>query len=436
MHWNIKLGLTAAWVAAGTFFYLLLPLSLPFLLPLTAVAPLLWYHREGLAHRLRARSLLARLLAVASAYLLINATWSSAPVLAFACIATFFVAAVVVHVVIIIAPLLARSPLHAMGVGLYAGYVVCALLLSIEIVFDHPLHLHFYNMFPKFAPHHEPHAVVDAGVLKSLPEAFLNKHIAALVFLAWPTLVIATRIGASARSRAVLVACLLPAAVAILASAHETSKIALVGGAIVFSSHMLAPRLIAPLLAVAWAVACLASAPLASVAYDRGLQHAEWLPASARHRIVIWDVTSAKIAEAPILGHGMGSARELGRQTKKRPTYAPGTPFRLSLGPHAHNAYLQVWLETGAVGAALLFGIGLWALGAVSRTSVDIQPALYAAFASNALLAASSFSIWASWFLASHFFSAMFAVLVWSFVKSAGPDPHCDLPRRAQGGPA
>ena len=124
----------------------------------------------------------------------------------------------------------------------------------------------------------------------------------------------------------------------------------------------------------------------------------------------------------------MGSARELGRKTKERPTYAPGTPFRLSPGPHAHNAYLQVWLETGAVGAALLFGIGLWALGAVSRVGVDSQPALYAAFASNALLAASSFSIWASWFLASLAFSAMFAVLAWSFVKSAGPDPHV-IPR-------
>ena len=128
MHWNIKLAMTAAWVAAGTSFYLLLPRSLPFLLPLTALAPLLWCHREGLARRLWGRSLLARLLAVASAYLLINATWSSAPILAFASVATFFVAAVVVHIVVVTAPLLARPPLHAMGIGFYAGYVICALL--------------------------------------------------------------------------------------------------------------------------------------------------------------------------------------------------------------------------------------------------------------------------------------------------------------------
>ena len=77
--------------------------------------------------RLWGASLLARLLTAASAYLLINATWSSAPILAFASLATFFVAAVVVHIVVIVAPLLARPPLHAMGIGLYAGYVICAL---------------------------------------------------------------------------------------------------------------------------------------------------------------------------------------------------------------------------------------------------------------------------------------------------------------------
>jgi len=432
MHWNTKLALTAAWVAAGTAFYLVVPQSLPFLLPLAAVAPLLWSHREGLARRLCGRSLLARLLAVASAYLLYNAIWSSASIFAFACVATFFAAAVIVHIVVITAPRLARAPLHAMAVGFYVAYVICAFLVSVEVVFDNPLHLYVYNAVPQLGPDLAD-AVVEAGVIKSLPDFFLNKHIAALTFLIWPALLVATRLGASARSRAALVLCLTPAAVAILASAHDTSKVALVGGAIVLAFHMLAPRLVAPVLAVAWTIACLAPAPLASVAYDHGLQHARWLPESARHRIVIWSATSTQITEAPILGHGMGSARDLGRRTKESPTFAPGTSFRVTPGPHAHNAYLQVWLETGAVGAVLLLGIGLWAVGAASRVSADSRPALYAAFASNALLAASSFSIWASWFLASFAFSAMFSVLAWSFVTSAGRVPHAAPSRSAQG---
>ena len=312
-HWNIKLGLTAAWVAAGTAIYLVVPQSLPFLLPLAAVVPLLWSQREGLARRLWARSLLARILAVASAYLLINAIWSSASIYVFASVATFFLAVTLVHIVVITAPLLARAPLQAIAVGFYAAYVTCAFLLSVESVFDNPLHLHVYNMFPTLRSD-LAHAVVEGDVVKNLPDFFLNKHIAALTFLLWPAVLVATRLGASARSRAVLVASLTPAAVAILASAHDTSKLALVGGAIVFTFHMLAPRLVAPLLAVAWTIACLAPAPLASLAYDHGLQHARWLPESARHRIVIWSATSAQITQAPVLGHGMGSARDLGRK--------------------------------------------------------------------------------------------------------------------------
>ena len=79
MRWNIKLALTAVWAAVGTCGYLIVPESAPFLLPLSVLAPLVWYPRKGLAAHLWGRSVLARILAVASAFLLINATWSTAP---------------------------------------------------------------------------------------------------------------------------------------------------------------------------------------------------------------------------------------------------------------------------------------------------------------------------------------------------------------------
>ena len=31
--------------------------------------------------------------------------------------------------------------------------------------------------------------------------------------------------------------------------------------------------------------------------------------------------------------------------------FAPGSNFRLTAGWHSHNDYLQIWYETGAVGA-------------------------------------------------------------------------------------
>ena len=421
MRWDIKLALTAVWAAAGTCGYLIVPESAPFLLPLSVLAPIVWYPRKGLAAHLWGRSVLARILAVASAFLLINATWSTAPSLAYIGVATFFVASVVLHVVTATVPFLDREPLRAMAIGFLAGYVISAFVICIEIIFEHPLHLHFFAAFPTLTPQMSG-VVIESGVLKSLPSYFLNRHIAALAFLVWPALLIASTLTSSARARAVLVMCLAPVVLAVFASDHESSKIAIAASVAVFCIQMLTPRLGKTLLTAGWILACVAVVPLASIAYDRQLHKASWLQPSAQHRIVIWGVTSSKVAEAPLLGHGLVAAREMGRLGKENPIYEPGSPFVVSTGPHAHNVYLQVWFDTGLVGIVLMVSIGLFALRAISRTPAGSQPMLYAAFASNALLAASSFSIWTRWFLASYAISAIFAVLASRFAATLSED--------------
>ena len=418
MHWSGKLVLSAVWVLAGTSSYLIVPEAGPFLLPLASLAPILWYPEPGLMRHLWAPSLLARLLAVASAYFFINATWSTAQGPAYIGAATFFAVSVVVHVVSRTMAYLDREPVRSMSTGFYAAFVVCALLASIEIIFKNPLYLSFLAKFPALAPQ-KSGIVIEAGIVKSLPSYLLNRQMAALVFLFWPALLVASRLASSPALRWVLAACLAPAIAAIFMSDHETSKLAIAGGAVVFGLVSLAPRLTKPLLTAAWVLACVAVVPLTSLAYHQQLHKAAWLQPSAQHRIVIWGVTSSKVAEAPWLGHGLVAARELALRDKEQPTYADGSPFMLSTGWHAHNVYLQAWFDAGAVGAALLLAIGLFVLGSISRVTADVQPVLYAAFSSNALLAGSSFSIWSSWFLASCAFSAIFAVLAWRFATTA-----------------
>jgi O-antigen ligase len=226
---------------------------------------------------------------------------------------------------------------------------------------------------------------------------------------------IAYRLASSPRYRALLILCLAPAFPAIFASDHETSKMAVAGGAFVLFLQILAPRVVKPLIAAAWIIACVAVVPLTAMAYELQAHKVRWLQDSAQHRIVIWGVTSSKIAEAPFFGHGMVSARELWLREKERPTYEFGTPFMVSPGPHAHNVYLQVWFDTGLVGVAFLLVIGLFVLRSIAHVAADHQPALYAAFATNALLAASGFSIWTRWFLASFALSAIFALLALRF---------------------
>ena len=338
MRENIKLVLTAAWTMAGTAAYLIVPAVATFFLPLTMVAPILWYRQKGLLRHLWARSWLARLLALASAYLLINTTWSLTPDRAYVGVATFFVAAVALHVVVRTMPTLEPRPLRAMAIGFYAAYAIVAFLTSIEILFDHPLHLRFFAAFPKLVPQMDE-IVIQAGVVRSLPDFFLNRSIAALVFLLWPVLLVASRLTASTRSRVILLACLLPVIPAVLASQHETSKIALAGAVAVFCIQTLAPRVGKPLMTAAWTIACLAVVPLAYMAYDAQLYRARWLPSSAtapdrhlaRHQREDRRVTS------PRTRHGLGTgARAEGkgtpdicaraRNTSSRPARTPTTP--------------------------------------------------------------------------------------------------------------
>jgi hypothetical protein len=89
--------------------------------------------------------------------------------------------------------------------------------------------------------------------------------------------------------------------------------------------------------------------------------------------------------------------------------FEPGTQSPRETNIHAHNAYVQVWYEAGAVGVILLLSIGLLTIGAMSRTPPWVQPFLFATFASQALVAAFGFSVWAPWLLSSFVLAAIFA---------------------------
>lgn len=93
---------------------------------------------------------------------------------------------------------------------------------------------------------------------------------------------------------------------------------------------------------------------------------AQALPLSWHMRLEIWAFALSQIADAPLFGSGLDATRVLGNETVS----VRGVDMvRLPL--HAHNVGLQIWLETGFVGAAL-FSATLAAAGlAVWRTSIS-----------------------------------------------------------------
>jgi O-antigen ligase len=160
------------------------------------------------------------------------------------------------------------------------------------------------------------------------------------------------------------------------------------------------------------------------MAHGSDLHLARWLEHSVRHRIVIWNHTAGEIAKAPLLGIGIDTPRVLRRQGVENAPREPGTDFLLVTSLHSHNAYLQVWHETGAAGAAFLLVFGLLLLRAIAAQPKALQHHLYAMFAACAVLVASSFSIWAPWFMSALALVPIFAgVGVALYARGGGERP-------------
>jgi hypothetical protein len=70
-----------------------------------------------------------------------------------------------------------------------------------------------------------------------------------------------------------------------------------------------------------------------------------------------------------------------------------------------------VWFETGAVGAGILLCFGLLTLRSIGFQDEGARPALFATFAICTVIAATGFSAFAPWVVASFAVSALFAAL-------------------------
>ena len=122
---------------------------------------------------------------------------------------------------------------------------------------------------------------------------------------------------------------------------------------------------------------------------------------SVTHRLKIWSFVIDVIAERPLAGWGLNASRELPGGSVE---VGPGAN-RLPL--HPHNAYLQIWLELGAVGLALAGALGIIAFSAALMRRVpsaaDVRCAragAIALLASGSLVAGVAYGIWQGWWMA------------------------------------
>lgn len=223
-------------------------------------------------------------------------------------------------------------------------------------------------------------------------ETFIFKRSAtAILIVAWPILWVLWTRG----SRGIAAALAILVVVASVA-AHSSATLLgfAVGLALVLASRLsvrTARFATAALLLVAFTAAPFIGEAANRLIPERMVDRMEG--AHARDRIEIWRSFGAVVRDRPVLGTGFGTSAALARDP-----VAAEVPEerRLLLGAwHPHDGYLQVWAETGAVGAVLA------ALALVLLATSLASPAAFAILASAGAIMLVGHGAWQGWWIAT-----------------------------------
>lgn len=151
----------------------------------------------------------------------------------------------------------------------------------------------------------------------------------------------------------------------------------------------------------AFAAAILASPALFWVLASLIDKAGEVVPLSTWHRAHIWKTTLERIAEQPLIGHGLDASGTWQDIFASSPDVLERMPERfavMKLVPgHPHNMALQVWAELGLVGALLLATIVFFvsrALPDTGRLSLPVKIACGGAIGMASVHFFISYSFW------------------------------------------
>lgn len=125
------------------------------------------------------------------------------------------------------------------------------------------------------------------------------------------------------------------------------------------------------------------------------------LPHSFAARVEIWNYAIARIFEHPLIGRGLDASRAVSDQL----TVGDETFHAIPL--HPHSASLQIWYETGLVGAALAataLCLAGWELAKRAQQDGRIANAAgVATIAAFGVIANVSYGLWQEWWIAAFF---------------------------------
>jgi hypothetical protein len=372
------------------------PRLAPFLLPIVASVLIVAALRRGLPWRnlLERSAAMAALVAVAL-YASLSALWAANPGGALSKGGLLVAVTLVVFAASAAIGVLDRDQVRRACRAFVAGSLCAALFVFVELVTDGALTRFAMNTLPAFKPDRAKHIAIHDGLVIKINLSEFNQHVAMLAFQLWPGL-LALRALALPRRNLLAALFSLALAVPIAISEHDSSQIGLVASLLIFALASLRPSDVIRGLALAWCLGFVLVIPLDFLAFKAELHKAEWLPKSARARIIIWEYTADRALEHPVLGIGADSTPAM--KPKITETDQPeGFVYRRTTGQHAHNLFLQTWYELGVIGAILAAIAGAAAALRLLLLPTDAQRYGAAAFILFAVIAAFAWGMWQVW---------------------------------------
>lgn len=272
----------------------------------------------------------------------------------------------------------ARPVTRAAGV---AAFVVLAALMAVEAIWDTPLN--------RAANPDMPPGEVVRNV---------NRGAAVLLALTWAP---AAALMMSGRAWAAIAIFAVSALLA-LPFGLWANVAGFAVGLAAFVLAFAAPR--PALMAVSGALAAwMLTAPFLTPLILANQRLVDALPESWAQRAGIWNYVCARILEEPWIGRGLDASRAVTDRIEVRGVDLRGIPL------HPHSASLQIWYETGAVGAglaALALVAGGWALAGAFDRNRPGAAAAAATLAALGVIANVSFGAWQEWWNATIFVAA------------------------------
>lgn len=252
----------------------------------------------------------------------------------------------------------------------------------------------------------------STGVIEQGRNHFLNtfnRPLSLLSIMLWPAVVLLSD-RRPLYGCAAIVVCF--ALFSTFATGAATAAIAI--GTVVFGAVYAAPRIMAPLVGIVLGVSVLLAPTINHVLpAPKAMFEQLNLPRSAYHRLLVWDFTSAKLAERPLHGWGFNTSRAIPGGGENLDASEPALPL------HPHNAALQWRLELGVLGA--LLGAGLFVVAGLNAgrhgRNRFARAGATATMASAFCIGMLSFGAWQSWWISGLFIITGITVLVCRDVK-------------------